>query len=276
MLPPGNGSMSSRLTVCWRAIKMQAELSNDEILRYNRQIALHGFDFDRQEKLKVASVLIVGLGGVGCAASAYLAAAGAGALTLLDFDTVSLSNLQRQILHHDTAIGQSKVRSAQRQLQSINPHISIETVDAQLDDAALNTLINRQHVVLDCSDNLATREQLNRLCFASKIPLVSGAAIRMEGQISVFRWQENAPCYRCISRLMGNSTPGCAETGVMAPLVGVIGALQAMEAIRLLTCYGDDASGKLLLYDAMTLQFRQIKVLKDSACEVCGRTMPAN
>lgn len=249
---------------------MLPELSDEESLRYNRQIVLRGFDFDGQEKLKASKALIVGLGGLGCAASPWLASAGVGHLTLLDFDTVSLSNLQRQILHRDSQIGVAKVESARQQLSAINPHITLETVDRQLDDEALLALISRHDVVLDCTDNVSTREQLNRLCYSSKTPLVSGAAIRMEGQISVFRWQEDAPCYRCVSRLFGESTLSCVEAGVMAPLVGVIGSLQAMEAIRLLADYGNSVAGKLLMYDAMTLQFREIKLAKDPACEVCG------
>ncbi|WP_158783175.1 molybdopterin-synthase adenylyltransferase MoeB [Pantoea sp. BAV 3049] len=249
---------------------MLSELSDEEALRYNRQIVLRGFDFDGQEKLKASKALIVGLGGLGCAASPYLASAGTGQLTLLDYDRVSLSNLQRQILHRDAVIGQPKVESARKQLQAINPHIAVRAIDAQLDDPQLAELIAAQDVVLDCTDNVATREQLNRLCFASKTPLVSGAAIRMEGQISVFRWQEHEPCYRCISRLFGDSTLSCVEAGVMAPLVGVIGSLQAMEAIRLLADYGGSVAGRLLMYDAMTLQFREMKLAKDPACEVCG------
>lgn len=250
---------------------MLPELSDEESLRYNRQIVLRGFDFDGQEKLKASKVLVVGLGGLGCAATPYLASAGVGHLTLLDFDVVSLSNLQRQILHHDRQLGVAKVESAREQLSAINPHIILETIDKQQDDAQLATLIARHDVVLDCTDNVATREQLNRLCYASKTPLVSGAAIRMEGQISVFNWQPEAPCYRCISRLFGDATLSCVEAGVMAPLVGVVGALQAMEAIRLLTRYGSSVAGKLLMYDAMTLQFREMKVAKDPACEVCSR-----
>lgn len=249
---------------------MLPELSDEESLRYNRQIVLRGFDFDGQEKLKAAKVLIVGLGGLGCAAAPYLASAGVGQLTLLDFDTVSLSNLQRQILHRDSAIGQAKVDSARQQLSQINPHIRLDAINQQLDDAQLAELIGQQDVVLDCTDNVATREQLNRLCHASKTPLVSGAAIRMEGQIAVFRWQQDEPCYRCISRLFGDATLSCVEAGVMAPLVGVIGSLQAMEAIRVLSDFGNPVPGKLLMYDAMTLQFREMKVAKDPACEVCG------
>lgn len=249
---------------------MLPELSDEESLRYNRQIVLRGFDFDGQEKLKAAKALIVGLGGLGCAAAPYLASAGVGQLTLLDFDTVSLSNLQRQILHRDSAIGQAKVDSARQQLSQINPHIRLDVINQQLDDAQLAELIGQQDVVLDCTDNVATREQLNRLCHASKTPLVSGAAIRMEGQIAVFRWQQDEPCYRCISRLFGDATLSCVEAGVMAPLVGVIGSLQAMEAIRVLSDFGNPVPGKLLMYDAMTLQFREMKVAKDPACEVCG------
>lgn len=250
---------------------MLPELSDEETLRYNRQIVLRGFDFDGQEKLKASKALVVGLGGLGCAASPYLASAGVGHLTLLDFDVVSLSNLQRQILHHDNRIGVAKVKSARQQLSAINPHVTLEIIDKQQNDAQLAALIARHDVVLDCTDNVATREQLNKLCFASKTPLVSGAAIRMEGQISVFSWQQEAPCYRCISRLFGDATLSCVEAGVMAPLVGVVGALQAMEAIRLLTHYGSSVAGKLLMYDAMTLQFREMKVAKDPACEVCSR-----
>ena len=250
---------------------MLPDLSDNETLRYNRQIVLRGFDFDGQERLKAASALVVGLGGLGCAAAPYLASAGVGTLTLLDFDTVSLSNLQRQVLHSDAEIGEPKVESARRRLAQINPLIALHTVNAQLDDAALDALVAQHEVVLDCSDNVATREQLNRLCRQRRIPLVSGAAIRMEGQISVFSWQDDSqPCYRCISRLFGSDTLSCVEAGVMAPLVGVIGSLQAMEAIRLLTHYGASVAGKLLMYDAMTLQFREMKVAKDPACEVCG------
>lgn len=250
---------------------MLPELTDNETLRYNRQIVLRGFDFDGQERLKASRVLVVGLGGLGCAASQYLASAGTGVLTLLDFDRVSLSNLPRQVLHSDATIDCPKVASARDALARINPLIRLQAIDARLDDEALATLIADHQVVLDCSDNVETREQLNRLCHRQRIPLVSGAAIRMEGQIGVFNWQTGAPCYRCISRLFGREALSCVEAGVMAPLVGVIGALQAMEAIRLLTNYGAAAAGKLLMYDAMTLQFREIKVAQDPACEVCGQ-----
>ncbi|MFG1175356.1 molybdopterin-synthase adenylyltransferase MoeB [Erwiniaceae bacterium CAU 1747] len=252
---------------------MSAELSDKEMLRYNRQIVLRGFDFEGQEKLKAANVLVVGLGGLGCAASQYLAAAGVGQLTLLDFDSVSLSNLQRQVLHGEAQLGMTKVASARARLEAINSDIHYRTIDVQLDDAELAERIAEHHLVVDCCDNVATREQLNRLCYRSKTPLISGAAIRMEGQISVFRWGDNEPCYRCISRLFGDATLSCVEAGVMAPLVGVIGSLQAMEAIRTLTHYGSPVAGQLLLYDAMTLQFRTMKVARDPQCDVCSVPM---
>lgn len=247
------------------------ELSDPEMLRYNRQIILRGFDFDGQEKLKAGKVLVIGLGGLGCAATQYLAAAGVGHLTLVDFDTVSLSNLQRQVLHRDATIGMPKVDSAKTQLAAINPHIQIDTVNAQLDDAQLDELITHHDVILDCTDNVAIREQLNRLCLPHKKPLVSGAAIRMEGQLSVFTYEESTPCYHCLSRLFGDNNLTCVEAGVMSPLVGTIGTLEAMEAIKLLANYGKVNSGKVLLFDAMTMDFRQFKLSKDLRCEVCAK-----
>lgn len=250
---------------------MLPELSDAQTLRYNRQIVLRGFDFDGQEKLNVAKVLIVGLGGLGCAAAQYLAVAGVGHLTLLDFDTVSLSNLQRQILHRDNRIGMAKVASAALTLSEMNPDVQLETIDTQLNDEQLSVVIAMHQLVLDCTDNVASREQLNRLCYAQHKPLVSGAAIRMEGQVSVFTYQENQPCYRCLSRLFGDNALTCVEAGVMAPLVGIIGNLQAMEAIKLLADYGQVISGRLLMYDAMTAEFRSMKLAKDANCEVCGK-----
>jgi molybdopterin-synthase adenylyltransferase len=249
---------------------MSVELSDEEMLRYNRQIVLRDFDFDGQEKLKASRVLIVGLGGLGCAAAPYLASAGVGHLTLLDFDSVSLSNLQRQILHSDATLGQPKVESARQRLAEINPHCQLEPIDAQLDDAQLSALIARQDAVLDCTDNVSAREQINRLCYQHKVPLISGAAIRMEGQLSVFTWQQDEPCYRCISRLFGDQTLSCVEAGVLAPLVGVIGAMQALEAIKALTALGQPARSRLLIYDAMSAEFRNMKVMQDRHCEVCG------
>lgn len=249
---------------------MHPELSDEETLRYNRQIVLRGFDFDGQEALKASHALVIGLGGLGCAAAQYLAAAGIGMLTLVDFDTVSLSNLQRQTLHSDARLGMAKVESAALALAAINPHVRIRTLNQLLEEEALAAEVAAADVVLDCSDNVATRNQLNRACFATRTPLVSGAAIRMEGQLSVFTWQEDEPCYRCLSRLFGENALTCVEAGVMAPLVGTVGSLQAMEAIKVLTRYGEPATHRVLLFDAMTLQFRSLKLPKNPQCEVCG------
>lgn len=249
---------------------MAVELSDAEMMRYNRQIVLRGFDFEGQEALKAARVLVVGLGGLGCAAAQYLAGAGVGELTLLDFDTVSLSNLQRQTLHSDATLGQAKVLSARDALARINPHIILTPVDALLDETALASLIAEHNLVMDCTDNVAIRQQLNAGCFTHKVPLVSGAAIRMEGNVSVFTWRDDEPCYRCLSRLFGENALTCVEAGVMAPLVGVIGSLQAMEAIKVLAQYGSPASGKIVMYDAMTCQFREMKLMRAPGCEVCG------
>ncbi|MFS3558716.1 molybdopterin-synthase adenylyltransferase MoeB [Citrobacter braakii] len=247
-----------------------AELSDQEMMRYNRQIILRGFDFEGQEALKEARVLVVGVGGLGCAATQYLAGAGVGHLTLLDFDTVSVSNLQRQTLHSDATVGQPKVLSARDALARINPYIAIMPVNALLDESEIHTLITEHDLVLDCTDNVSIRNQLNAGCFAARVPLVSGAAIRMEGQIIVFTYQEGEPCYRCLSRLFGENALTCVEAGVMAPLIGVIGSLQAMEAIKLLANYGKPASGKIVMYDAMTCQFREMKLMRNPTCEVCG------
>lgn len=247
-----------------------AELSDQEMMRYNRQIILRGFDFEGQEALKEARVLVVGVGGLGCAATQYLAGAGVGHLTLLDFDTVSVSNLQRQTLHSDATVGQPKVLSARDALARINPYIAITPVNALLDESEIHTLITEHDLVLDCTDNVSIRNQLNAGCFAARIPLVSGAAIRMEGQITVFTYKEGEPCYRCLSRLFGENALTCVEAGVMAPLIGVIGSLQAMEAIKLLANYGKPASGKIVMYDAMTCQFREMKLMRNPTCEVCG------
>ncbi|EOV1171197.1 molybdopterin-synthase adenylyltransferase MoeB [Vibrio fluvialis] len=245
-------------------------LSDSEMLRYNRQIILKQFDFDGQEALKQSAVLILGAGGLGCASSQYLATAGVGKITLIDDDTVELSNLQRQVLHHDANIGQLKVASAAQSLQELNPHIAIETVANRLSDDELEALIEQHALVLDASDNVDTRNQLNRLCFKTKTPLVSGAAIRMEGQVSVFTYQsEDEPCYQCLSALFGNAALSCVEAGVMAPVVGIIGAVQAMEAIKVLANYGAPIRGKILMLDAMSMSWREMKLMKLPTCQVC-------
>ncbi|KJY83821.1 molybdopterin-synthase adenylyltransferase [Vibrio galatheae] len=246
-------------------------LSDQEMLRYNRQIILKQFDFDGQEALKQASILILGAGGLGCASSQYLATAGIGKLTLIDDDVVELSNLQRQVLHHDADIGVKKVVSAANSLKQLNPYIEVGTVDKRLSDDELNALIEQHDLVLDASDNVETRNQLNKLCYALKTPLVSGAAIRMEGQVSVFTYQDpNQPCYQCLSALFGSTALSCVEAGVMSPVVGIIGAVQAMEAIKVIANYGTPKQGKILMLDAMSMSWREMNLTKMPNCPVCG------
>lgn len=246
------------------------ELTDQEMLRYNRQIILRNFDFDGQERLKESSILIIGAGGLGCASSQYLAAAGIGKITLIDDDTVELSNLQRQVLHCDETIGEKKVTSAKMALNRINPHCQIDTFDKRLSDDELRTLIANHDLVLDGTDNVDTRNQLNRLCFESKTPLVSGAAIRMEGQVSVYTYQENEPCYQCLSSLFGQQALTCVEAGVMSPVVGIIGATQALEAIKVLANYGQPLTSKLLMLDALSMSWREMKLMKQTSCSVCS------
>ncbi|HHE9541200.1 TPA: molybdopterin-synthase adenylyltransferase MoeB [Haemophilus influenzae] len=237
------------------------ELSHEEELRYNRQIILKSVDFDGQEKLKASKMLIIGLGGLGCAASQYLAAAGVGNLTLLDFDTVSLSNLQRQVLHCDARLNMPKVESAKIALEQINPHIKIETINAKLDEEKLAEIIPHFNIVLDCTDNVEIRNQLDRQCNNAKIPLISGAAIRMEGQVSVFTYEPNTPTYRDLSKLFGQNVLSCVEAGVLAPIVGIVGSIQALEAIKVRLKIGKNLSGRLLMIDGFSMNIREIKLL---------------
>ena len=246
-------------------------LSDAEMLRYNRQIILKAFDFEGQEALKQSSILILGAGGLGCASSQYLATAGLGKLTLIDDDKVELSNLQRQVLHHDADIGKLKVESAAQALKELNPELEIVTVAKRLTDEALLSLVQDHDLVLDASDNVDTRNQLNRLCYQTKTPLVSGAAIRMEGQVSVFTYQdESEPCYQCLSALFGSNALSCVEAGVMAPVVGIIGAVQAMEAIKVIAGLGKPIQGKILMLDAMTMSWREMKLMKQPHCPTCS------
>ena len=236
------------------------ELTQAEELRYNRQIVLNAIDFDGQEKLKGSKMLIVGLGGLGCAASQYLTVAGVGHLTLLDFDTVSLSNLQRQVLHDDSRLDMPKVESAKLSLQRLNPHIQINTLNGLLGEEKLTEVISHFDVVLDCTDNVETRNQLDIACRKNKVPLVSGAAIRMEGQVSVFTYEAETPTYQTLSRLFGENVLSCMEAGVLAPIVGIVGSIQALEAIKVRLKIGTNLCGRLLMIDGLNMTIREIKL----------------
>ncbi|MDG6896900.1 molybdopterin-synthase adenylyltransferase MoeB [Actinobacillus delphinicola] len=236
------------------------ELTLEEEKRYVRQIHLKAIDFEGQERLKSSRMLIVGLGGLGCAAAQYLATAGVGHLTLLDFDTVSLSNLQRQVLHDDSRLGMEKVRSAEQSLRKLNPHIHLTSIHQHADDALMQKLISEVDVVLDCSDNLTTRNQLDKLCQQCKVPLVSGAAIRMEGLISTFTYEENTPTYHSLSQFFGEVGQSCVETGVLAPIVGIIGSMQALEAIKVCLKIGKTLCGRVLLIDGLSMTIREMQL----------------
>ncbi len=247
-------------------------MNDDQLLRYSRQILLPGFDEDKQQLLLNAHVLIMGLGGLGSPAALYLAAAGVGKLTLVDFDHVELSNLQRQIIHGVDNIKQAKVDSAAASIKQINPNTETICINQQLQQNELEQLLKSVDLLVDATDNFSTRFMINRACYNTGTPLVSGAAIRMEGQVSVFDFQNpQSPCYRCLYDEAGEENTSCSENGVMAPMVGIIGSIQAMEAIKLLTHYGESLTGKLLITDAMFQDWRTMKFKKAPDCPVCGK-----
>jgi len=246
-------------------------MNDEQLLRYSRQILLPQFGTEGQQKLLDAHVLIIGMGGLGSPVAMYLAAAGVGELTLVDHDTVDLSNLQRQILHRNDNIGQPKVDSAQHNLAQLNDEISIHTVNKKLDDDELQQLVSRVDLVVDATDNFPTRFAINRACVRHKKPLVSGAAIRLEGQVGIFDLRRaDSPCYRCLYDEQGGVPETCSENGVMAPMVGIIGSIQALEVIKLLTDTGETLAGKLLISDGLHQEWRSMKLRKDPACPVCG------
>lgn len=245
-------------------------MTDEELLRYSRQILLPAFDVKGQERLRQSRVLLVGLGGLGSAASLYLAAAGLGQIVLVDFDKVDLPNLQRQIVHRTADLGRLKVDSARDALLALNPTVEVVTVPNALDDAELLRQIEQVDVVVDASDNLPTRLAVNAACVRAAVPLVSGAAIRLEGQILVWRPDRAGACYRCLYRSTDVALETCAQTGVLAPVVGVIGSIQALEAIKILTDLGETLEGRLLLMDMAQMEWRTLKVRRNPACPICG------
>ena len=247
-------------------------MDDAQLLRYSRHILLTELGPDAQDKFAAASVLIVGVGGLGNPAAHFLAAAGIGTLTLCDADHVDLTNLQRQILFATLDIGRTKVDAAAARLVAVNPDVRIESVEVRVGAPELERLVAAADVVLDCSDNFVTRHAINRACVVARKPLVSGAALRFDGQIAVFDVRENqSPCYHC---LFGEGDEleetRCATMGVFAPLVGIVGATQAGEALKLIAGIGETLAGRLLIVDALTMQWRDVRVPRDSACPVCG------
>jgi molybdopterin/thiamine biosynthesis adenylyltransferase len=246
-------------------------MNDNQLLRYSRHILLPQIAYEGQERLTESHALIVGAGGLGSPAALYMAAGGVGTLTICDFDTVDLTNLQRQIIHTTEAVGVNKAVSAKRTLNAINPDAVVNTVQDKSTEDAFEKLIAAADIVLDCSDNFATRYALNRLCFKLKKPLVSGAAIGFEGQVTVFDFRhQESPCYHCLFPDDGSETEmRCSENGVFSPLVGMIGTTQAAEAMKLLIGIGQSLEGRLLLLDALNMEWRTIKLGKDHQCTVC-------
>jgi len=245
-------------------------MQDNQLLRFSRQIMLPSIGIEGQEKLLESKVLVVGLGGLGSPVAMYLAAAGVGELVLLDFDLVDLTNLQRQIIHATDRIGVKKVDSAKQTLKKLNPDCKIKTIDHMLEPSELSAEVNYADIVIDGTDNFSTRFAINSACVASRTPLVSGAAIRMEGQISVFTGQPGDPCYHCLYGGGREENETCSENGVLAPVVGIIGSIQATEAIKILTKTGTTLNGKLMILDAMHMQWRTLKLKADPDCPTCS------
>jgi len=246
-------------------------MNDEQLLRYSRQIMLPDVGIEGQQRLLDSTVLVVGLGGLGSPVAMYLAAAGVGQLRLADFDRVDLSNLQRQIVHRTADVGRLKVESARDTLQALNPQVQITDIPRRLDPKALHAELERSDVVVDASDNFETRFALNAASVGTGTPLVSGAAIRTEGQVAVFRpGLPDSPCYRCLYRDDDELSETCSETGVLAPLLGIIGSVQATETLKLLMGIGEALTGRLLLLDALGMEWRSLRLKKDPHCPVCS------
>ena len=252
-------------------------MQDAQLLRYSRHILLDEFGVEAQRRLLASHALIVGAGGLGCPAALYLAASGVGNLTIADGDKVDATNLQRQILYRDATVGKPKAESAKAALHAVNCDVQIVALGERVEGDRLSSLVACVDVVLDCTDNFSTRHALNRACVKHKKPLVSGAAIRFDGQLAVFDLRHaRAPCYSCLFPQSAEAEDvGCAVMGVFSPLTGTIGALQAAEAIKLLAGMGESLSGRLQMFDALHAQWRTVRVPKDPACPICsGKSAP--
>lgn len=245
-------------------------MKDEELLRYSRQIMLPQVDIDGQQKLLDSTMLIVGMGGLGSPSAYYLAAAGVGHLIIADFDQVELSNLQRQIIHSTQDIGKDKVDSAKETLIALNPEIKITTIKV-LTEENIVSLVSQADAVLDGTDNFKSRFAINKACVEAKTPLLSAAVIRFEGQLSVFKgYETDQPCYQCLYSEEGDGTENCVESGILAPVAGVLGTMQALQAIKVLLNLGEQLCGELMLVDALDLSFRKVKISKDNQCPICN------
>jgi molybdopterin/thiamine biosynthesis adenylyltransferase len=251
-------------------------MTDDELLRYSRHILLNEVGIEGQERILAAHALIIGAGGLGSPVALYLASAGVGHITVVDHDTVDLTNLQRQVAHTVDRVGHPKVQSIQAALAQINPGVHVTTVQQRADAALLSQLVAQADVVLDCCDNFATRHAINAACVAHKKPLVSGAAIRFDGQLSVYDARDDqSPCYACVFPPEATfEETRCATMGVFAPLVGIIGTMQAAEALKLISGAGRPLTGRLLMLDGRAMEFTEVRIGRHNACPVCGSPSP--
>ena len=247
-------------------------MRDEQLLRYSRHILLEEIGIEGQQRILASRALIIGAGGLGSPVALYLGSAGVGHITVVDHDVVDLTNLQRQIAHQMATMGRPKVASIQSAITAINPEVQVEVVQARADAALLDTLVAQADVVLDCCDNFATRQAINAACFKHRKPLVSGAAIRFDGQISVYDTRDGqSPCYACIfSPATTFEETRCATMGVFAPLVGIIGSMQAAEALKLLSETGQSLAGRLLMLDGRSMEFSEVRIARQSDCPVCG------
>lgn len=252
-------------------------MDDNQLIRYSRHILLPQIGIEGQEKLLNSHALIIGAGGLGSPIALYLAASGLGKITICDGEKVDLTNLQRQIVHHTPAVGTPKTQSARNTMMLINPEVKIVEVPKRVSSEDVMDLVKNADVVLDASDNFATRHAVNRACVARRKPLVSGAGVRFDGQVAVFDLREpTSPCYHCLFPEDGElEETRCAVMGVFAPLTGIIGTIQAAEALKLLTGAGETLNGRLLLLDALSMEWRSIKLVKDPLCSVCGKRAQA-
>jgi len=247
-------------------------MQDEQLLRYARHILLDDLGIEGQDRLLASKVLIVGAGGLGSPVCLYLASAGVGYITIADADTVDLSNLQRQVMHTDDRVGQLKVESARQAMQQINPHVVVQTIPHRLNEQTLAQAMQSVDLVIDCCDNFSTRHAINRACVATQKPLISGAAIGYEGQVCVYDSRISiSPCYHCLFPEVPSAPElNCATTGVFAPLVGIVGSLQAAEAIKMLAGVGDALLGRLVMFDVRHMRWHEVRVPRDPYCSVCG------
>jgi len=246
-------------------------MNDEQLLRYGRQIMLPQVDIDGQQRLLDSSVIIFGIGGLGSPVALYLAACGVGEIVIVDDDSVELTNLQRQIIHSSTRIGQLKVNSAADAMNALNPEINVSAIAERISGDKLKHSIQRADIVIDATDNLASRLEINQHCYSTRTPLVSASAIRWEGQLAVFdSCRQDSPCYQCLYGSMGEVGQSCSENGVMGPVVGMLGCMQANEAVKLLTGAGTSLVGRVLMLDALNMEWQFVRLKRDPACSVCG------